>query len=588
MVLSDNVARTRPGEHGKGGGANQGPDDRRLRRQQQDGPFGGMNQTVAGIDPTRQRPSRPAPKMSRQDSSEGVDVRRKALKMQGVLATVPYSQRNKIKDRMSDFESFDDFDGLMPVVREAIESEILRGMVNVKPTPVQKLAIPALLGQEGSVFRSKTADAGGRGDFLLAAETGSGKTMAYLLPVVHALKEAELADADIQAYRKRMEAERALAEEQQRVGSGRGRRPGRRRLMNDEPSPTMARPRVVILVPTAELVDQVGHVAKLISHKVKFRVERISATVLPQVIQRNVYSPSGIDMLVATPNLLASMADSDPNILSQVRHLVIDEADSLLDRSFGDVTTGIIDRTLPSLRQLILCTATVPRRLDNYIALKFPDTVRITTPNLHAVPRRVQLGVIDVEKEPYRGNRLLACADVIYTIGKEAAEGQVGRHDDGDEVDIRSVLVFVNERESTQPVAEYLRSKGINAVAFHRDTSELRLTEMLASFTTPEPQREMISSQGSASRTEGGSRRFLPNVRVIVGTDLISRGIDTLAVRHVILFDVPHTAVDFIHRLGRAGRMNRRGRGIVLVGDKDRRDIVAEVKESMFMGQALI
>ena len=71
-------------------------------------------------------------------------------------------------------------------------------------------------------------------------------------------------------------------------------------------------------------------------------------------------------------------------------------------------------------------------------------------------------------------------------------------------------------------------------------------------------------------------------------TDLASRGIDTLAVRHVILYDVPHTTIDFIHRLGRAGRMGRRGRGIVLVGNDDRKDVVAEVKRSMFMGQALI
>ncbi len=82
--------------------------------------------------------------------------------------------------------------------------------------------------------------------------------------------------------------------------------------------------------------------------------------------------------------------------------------------------------------------------------------------------------------------------------------------------------------------------------------------------------------------------RSLPNTKVLVATDLASRGIDTLGVRHVILYDVPHTTIDFIHRLGRAGRMGRRGRGIVLVGKDDRRDIVSEVRHSMYMGQALI
>ena len=77
-------------------------------------------------------------------------------------------------------------------------------------------------------------------------------------------------------------------------------------------------------------------------------------------------------------------------------------------------------------------------------------------------------------------------------------------------------------------------------------------------------------------------------MKVLVTTDLGSRGIDTLAVRHVILYDVPHSTIDFIHRLGRTGRMGRRGRGIVLVGKNDRKDVVREVKEGMFKGQALI
>jgi ATP-dependent RNA helicase MRH4 len=151
------------------------------------------------------------------------------------------------------------------------------------------------------------------------------------------------------------------------------------------------------------------------------------------------------------------------------------------------------------------------------------------------------------------------------------------------EVDVRRVLVFVNERERTEEVAEYLRSKGIDAQALHRDTPEKRHGEVLDLFTSPEPLR--ITTPLPAT---SGRRRSLPNVKALVVTDLASRGIDTVAVRHVILYDVPHTTIDFIHRLGRAGRMGRRGRGIVLVGNNDRKDVVAEVKNSMFMGQALI
>ncbi|KAF9874066.1 DEAD/DEAH box helicase [Colletotrichum karsti] len=497
------------------------------------------------------------------DSDTSTDSR-KALKMQRALAGVSYGKRNHLKDKMQEYESFDQFD-LIPSIKTAINEDLLRGMVDIKPTAVQRLAIPAMLGQS-SAFKVRGVK---RQDFLLAAETGSGKTLAYLLPAVNAMKIAEEQDPEFQAYKQRFEEEKAREKASK----------SKKMSTFDEPHPTMARPRVVILVPSAELVDQVGRVARTLSHAVKFKSEKLSSTLNALQIQRNLYSPRGVDVVIATPHLLASIAESDPNILSRVTHLVVDEADSLFDRSFAPVTTTIIERAMPSLKQFVLCSATIPKRLDNYLANNFPAMTRITTPNLHAIPRRVQLGVIDVVKDPYRNNKNLACADAIYTIGREASkhEGPV----DG-EIDVRRIMVFVNEREKTAEVAEYLRSKGIDAVALNRDTEDMRQSDMLATFTSSEPLRSV------AAPTLGQGKRSLPNTKVIVATDLASRGIDTLAVRHVILYDVPHTTIDFIHRLGRAGRMGRRGRGIVLVGKDDKRDVVKEVKESMFMGQALI
>ncbi|KAF6818959.1 DEAD/DEAH box helicase [Colletotrichum sojae] len=557
MVLSDRVGRPRDR-------------DGRPPRRSFEGPFGGMNQTVANFrhpQPSKY-PSRSTtnPNRSRRGDSQsqsGADSR-KALKMQRSLAGVSYGRRNQLKERMQEYESFDQFN-LLPAVKTGVYEDVLKGMVDIKPTPVQRLAIPAMLGQT-SAFRVRGEK---RQDFLLAAETGSGKTLAYLLPAINAMKIAEEQNADIQAYKKRFEEEKAREQASK----------SKKMSPFDEPHPTMARPRIVVLVPSAELVDQVGRVAKTLSHAVKFKSEKLSSNLSAQQIQRNLYSPRGVDMIIATPHLLASITESDPNVLSHVTHLIVDEADSLFDRSFAPVTTDIIDKAMPSLKQFVLCSATIPKRLDNYLASNHPGMTRITTPNLHAIPRRVQLGVIDVVKDPYRNNKNLACADAIYTIGREAAkhEGPI----EG-EVDIRRIMVFVNEREKTQEVAEYLQSKGIDAVALNRDTTEQRHSETLAAFTSAEPLRAVTTPAPVAGK------RSLPNTKVIVATDLASRGIDTLAVRHVILYDVPHTTIDFIHRLGRAGRMGRRGRGIVLVGKDDKRDVVSEVKESMFMGQALI
>ncbi|KAK4147009.1 uncharacterized protein C8A04DRAFT_34558 [Dichotomopilus funicola] len=589
MVLSDRVSQ--------GPRSRDGPKPRR----EVDGPWSATNRTVANIDPDRRRggegrgrggpPSRGGPPGRDRggtrerylgETRDKDATRFKALKMQRSLASVSYRERLTVKNRISDVDSFDQFN-LLPPIQEAIQNEVLKGMVDIKPTPVQRLAVPALMGQPiGRQEREpdprqsqRRAVEKRREEFLLAAETGSGKTLAYLLPVINALKEGEAGDEAVAAYEKRLAAEQ----------EHRGGAPVSEWIDKFEPHPNHARPRAIVLVPTAELVSQVLTTAKKISHVAKLKVRGISATYNPLKIERNMYSHGGIDMIVATPHLLASMADSDPNILSRVSHLIVDEADSLFDRSFSAETSKILDRATPSLKQLILCSATIPRHLDNYLAAHFPHIRRIATPNLHAIPRRVQLGVIDVAKDPYRHNKLLACADAIWTIGKDAAMHEGASKD---EVDVKRIMVFVNERETTQEVADYLLSRGIDAIAMHRDTPENRQSEMLASFTSNAPLSTKADGSDAGSSPVPSAARRLPNTKVIVATDLASRGIDTVAVRHVVLFDVPHTTIDFIHRLGRAGRMGRRGRGVVLVGKHDRKDVVAEVKEAMFMGQALI
>ncbi|MCJ1366987.1 RNA helicase [Acarospora aff. strigata] len=561
------------------------------------GPFGGMNQRDARIREMPERRSVAEVKRSfggkeRTPRERGSSGSYRALKMQRSLSPVSYSHRTSVKGQISEIESFDEFP-LLPVIRESISSQALPGLEELTPTPVQRLAIPALLGSDRSSAkkRSREEQAEGMEQFLLAAETGSGKTLAYLLPTLDAVKRAEALDSDIEAHTKALEEEK-------------NKKPDRWGLeappLSNLPHPTTGRPRAIILLPTSELVTQVGTLTKTLSHTIKFRSALISSAYSGRVIRSRLFSSNGVDVLITTPHLLSSIAESDPNILSRVTHLIIDEADSLLDRSFSPMTSAIIDRATPSLKQLVLCSATIPRSLDSYLQNRFPDMRRLVTPNLHAIPRRVQLGVVDVEKEPYRGNKNLACADTIWSIGKAAAEHAISHGEvEKDKVDVKRILVFVNERETTLEVTDYLVSKGVDAVALCRDTPESRQSEILSSFTSTSPVTASITTAPAANdpeepnyvpfgRTPAPSKRVLPNTKVLVTTDLGSRGIDTLAVRHVILYDVPHSTIDFIHRLGRTGRMGRRGRGIVLVGKHDRRDVVREVREGMFKGQALI
>ncbi|KAG6999393.1 ATP-dependent RNA helicase mrh4 [Physcia stellaris] len=591
MVLSPKVARPAEKSVPVGKPAKRGSSD----------PFSGLNQKDAGfrrqpryrLPPEQERPSGGRERTQARQENKGTF---KALKMQRALAAVPYGHRNSVKGRISDLETFDQFP-LLPLIKASIGTQALAGLDEISPTPVQRLAIPALLGVQKSSTRRKSPEVkpAEMEQYLLAAETGSGKTLAYLLPIIDAIKKAEAVDADIEAHRVIIEEE-----VRKRNNSLELEAPP----LSNQPHPTTGRPRAIILVPTSELVTQVGNVAKALSHSVKFRAALISSAYTGRVIRNRLFAPTGVDVVISTPHLLSSIAESDPNILSRVSHLVIDEADSLLDRSFAPSTSEIVDKATPSLRQLILCSATIPRSLDSYLRKRFPDITRLVTPNLHAIPRRVQLGVVDVDKDPYRGNRNLACADTIWSIGKTAAEQVVSHGGDmeSERLDIKRILVFVNEREKTQEVAEFLASKGIDAVALNRDTPELRQSQILNSFTcataesvplavqkpTPTPGVPNYSPANRSTNPPPPPKRSLPNTKVLVSTDLGSRGIDTVAVRHVILYDVPHSTVDFIHRLGRTGRMGRRGRGIVLVGKTDRKDVVREVREGMFKGQALI
>ena len=596
MTLASNVTR----------GAVPSTASGKPERKSRNTPFGAMNLTAVPRDLARERasPSSAEQRRSANPSKHSPTRRGKggardamhALKMQRALSNISYEKRNRVKTAMMQHDSFADFD-LLPVVQESIATQALVGMLHVTPTPVQRLALPALLGMEDRRARRVGGRAEGMQQFLLAAETGSGKTLAYLLPVIDAIKRAEAGERAAQAA----QAAQAAKEEQQKRREKNNKMFALEPPPSNEPDADTARPQAIILVPTSELVEQVGHLVKNLSHTVKYRSALLSAHYTGKMIRSRLFTTAGIDVVVTTPHLLLSITESDPNILSRVTHLVIDEADSLLDRSFAPTTSSIIDRATPSLKQLIFCSATIPRSLDRFLHARYPDVSRLVTPNLHAIPRRVQLSVVDIEKLPYHGNRDLACAQVIWDIGKEAAEQEEGRE--------RKIVVFVNERERTVELAEYLRKKGIDAVALSRDSQERKENDVLASFTglrapstsstapatTFRPSGETAISPADLpmqphprSKPPPATSRSLPNTKVLVVTDLASRGIDTLPVRNVILYDVPHTSIDFIHRLGRVGRMNRRGRGVVLVGKGDRRDVVREVREGMFRGAALI
>lgn len=472
----------------------------------------------------------------------------KHMKMAQSLAPVSWTQRTNTEAEIEPWSSFNDFD-LLPSVKEAVSSEVLKDLTTIQPTAVQRLVIPALLGM-GLKARQKIVSESRFESFLIAAETGSGKTLAYIIPMIDYLKREEEILLKYKPLKEEEEVANSLAKRLEK---------DQHELFNLE-IPTVentdvnGKPRAVILVPTSELVNQVGAVIKAMSHVAKLRSALISRDFSGRVIRNRLFF-SPIDILVSTPHLLSSLAENDPRILSNCSHIIVDEADSLFDRSFSQITSAIISRA-EGLKRLILCSATIPKSLDRSLRKLYPDMRRLVTPHLHAIPRRVQLSIIDTDADPYRGNKLLACADTLHKLAKDETE----------EGFIKKIIVFVNERETTGEVASYLRFKGFDTASLERDTSDRKEASVLDYFTGPKT-------------AVGPEVKAMDRMAVLVTTDIASRGVDTKTVKNVVLYDVPFSTIDFIHRLGRTGRMGRRGQAVILVDKNTNKAWVKDIKK---------
>ena len=520
-------------------------------------PTGGLNQRQANISITRGRRA-PERKESEQDAPKKTGDQRanpkpgfKHLKMAQSLERVSLTHKQKAREKLPEDARFSDYP-LLPEILEGLMKDVFAHLEAVQPSPVQKLAIPALLNARRPLVNGQPHR------FLLAAETGSGKTLAYCLPIVDALKrdEIEAQERDEELKRQRKESGSSIWEIDP---------------SEIDPPDTRPRPKALILLPTSELVSQVGSVIKKLTHKAKFRARQLSSDMSRRMIRSGL--KDGCDIMIATPQLFASIAMRDPAILSECKYIVADEADSLFDRSFVNVTNSIIVRAT-LLHQLVLCSATIPTSLDKRLRRDFPEITRLVTPNIHAIPRRVTMSIVDIDDEPYKGNKMLACADILYSIAKDPGEPNF----------VKKVIVFVNQRESTAPLAEYIRSKGIDAVELDRDSAS-RQKGSLDFFVGPKTPLEAKKDQGN---TEGYTPRKIDTISVLVTTDIASRGIDTITVKNVILYDVPYSTVDFIHRMGRTGRMGKRGRAVVLVDKHTNKAWVREVKSCMHVGAGLI
>ena len=349
----------------------------------------------------------------------------------------------------------------MPFSSLGLDAQLIRAIAArhyLAPTPIQAAAIPATL----------------RGaDVRVCAPTGSGKTAAFVLPVLQQM----------------------LGEQRQ----------------------TPRRIHALILVPTRELAAQIGAslctYSRYLSSPIKILSVFGGVSINPQLMALR----AGADIVVATPGRLLDLVDHNALTLSTVATLVLDEADKLLELGFAEELARILG-LLPRQRQSVLVSATFPAAVEALAETLLRDPVRIEVPSTPATESAIVQRAIEVDEK--RRTQLL----------RHLIEEQCWTR----------VLVFVATKYSTEHVAEKLRRGGINAAPFHGELSQGARTQTLADFKAAK-------------------------LRVVVATDVAARGIDIAHLPVVVNYDLPRSAVDYIHRIGRTGRAGESGSAVSFV-----------------------
>ena len=412
------------------------------------------------------------------------------------------------------------------------------------PTPVQVMVIPKLL-QEPPV------------SLAFLAATGSGKTLGYLLPLLQAIKSQEL-------FQGRTE-----------------RRP--------------KRPRILILVPTRELALQIASVTKQLCHHIKLSSQVVVGGEDYGKQRKRLDRP--IDVLVATAGRLLKHWKAGHVYLGDVQHVVLDEMDTMLEQGFqqdlGNILHPLVyqnssptSETPPvdAAPRIVLTSATMTQAVQRLVGnakksdavsakrhytkeptpskIQLPQMQVLTAPGLHrAVPRLKQV-FVDV------GNvdKLSLLVDAVSGSG---GSGAAVRQRDRDENAL--TLVFCNTVASCRAAEHALAEAGLDCLCYHGELNSLARSENLERFR------------------KAGTNPDEPHI--LVCTDLAARGLDVPEVDHVVMFDFPLNALDYLHRSGRTARgvsSARAGNGRVtaLVAKRDR-VLAMAIENAVQRGQPL-
>ncbi|WP_367068096.1 DEAD/DEAH box helicase [Oryzisolibacter sp. LB2S] len=402
-------------------------------------------------------------------------------------------------------------------VRLGLAPELVRAVADLgytEPTQVQQKAIPLAMG---------TGDDSGRFiDLMVSSQTGSGKTAAFLLPVLHTLIHQQ-AEAEAAA---RAEYERAAAEAAAR-GEAPPKRPKRKNPMHPR-NFKAAVPGALVLCPTRELAQQVAHDAiDLVKHCKGLRIANVVGG-MPYQLQ--IAKLQNANLVVATPGRLLDLQRSMQIKLDQVQFLVVDEADRMLDLGFSD-DLAEINQLTAQRKQTMMFSATFAPRIQQ-LAMRV----------MHEGGASVKKIQIDTPQEKHAN-----IEQKLYWADNAEHKRKLLDHWLRD-ASIDQAIVFASTQVECDGLANDLQQDGFSAVALHG-----------------------ALSQGLRNRRLMALRNG--QVQILVATDVAARGIDVPSITHVFNFGLPMKAEDYTHRIGRTGRAGRDGLAVTFAEFRDRRKI---------------
>ena len=347
----------------------------------------------------------------------------------------------------------------------ALSDDVLDALYDMRfetCTPVQAKCIPPILENR---------------DVLGVAQTGTGKTAAYLLPLLTLLQRDEHPHDSVNC---------------------------------------------LVIAPTRELARQIDQALQGFAYYTGINAVAVyGGNDGIRYEQERKSLSAGADIVLATPGRLITHLQLGTLDLSRTTHLVLDEADRMLDMGFSDDILSIV-KHMPTERQTILFSATMPPRIVDLARSVMHDPVEIEI----AVSKPAE----NIDQRVYicrEGDKV----DLITHLFREQPP--------------RRVILFCSSKQKVKEVNIYLQRKGYNARAMHSDLEQSERDEVMQRFRAQQ-------------------------IDILVATDIVARGIDIDDITMVINYDAPHDAEDYVHRIGRTARAGREGRAVTLIGPRDR------------------